>query len=130
MYQPAFGREQRAGTRSLPAELVGRVAKRAVLERQAAAADAIAEPVAQALQQKDLVIDGVGPTGRESRPVLFGRRPSLRQAREAGADLGQRDADVLRNPDNGDSAQHLAVVAPLVARSSVRADQALARGDF
>src|SRR5690606_3206082 len=98
----------------------------AMLGGEAAAADAVGEACAQLLQLGDPAVKSGGPPGRHLGPVFLTRCPALRQAGQRGADLGQRDANLLADADDGDAAQHVTIIAPLVAGGAVAADEALA----
>src|SRR5690606_36012904 len=114
----------RAG--ALVTEAVALVDDLADTEGQAAAADASGQAVAQADQLLDAVVEVRAPGGRDRLPVALGGGAPLGQAIEFGLDLAQRDAHSLRDADEGDPAQHVARVAPLVSAGATTGDQALA----
>ena len=123
---PRRGR-RRAGS-GRPGRLRGavdRVEEAAGAEREAAAADAGGEVVADALEQRDALLDVVPPGAREALPVALRRRLAGGQQRQRGADRGQRDARRSARLDDGDAAQDGALVAALVAVASLRVDQPL-----
>lgn len=107
-------------------EFVVRVGQLARLHRQAPAADAVVQRVAEPFQPSDPGLDGGTPGARESRPVRLGRGPFLRQRGEGSSDLRERDADALRGTDEADPAEHFAVVATLIAGVPGGGDQAFA----
>ena len=92
-------------------QLVAGVVERADRERQAAAADAAVEVVAQPLQRGDLVVERGPASCAESwaQSLRFGVRPSGSDAR-ASTDLGEREPDPLGGLDEGHPAQHVGVV--------------------
>src|SRR5690606_24467942 len=51
------------------------------------------------------------------------RRAALGQGIECGGDVRERDADLLRDANDGDAAQHVAAITALVASGAVRPDQ-------
>src|SRR5262245_8067117 len=75
----------RAGTQ--PRGAVVRIGELAAVERQAAAADAFAEPGLQPLQFGNSCIDPGRPGARQTLPVVAGRRTVRRQLGEFGTDL-------------------------------------------
>src|SRR5690606_27777533 len=87
--------EARAGTRAA-GPVVG-IVKRAFAQRQAAAADAIVQPIAGALKLRDARVDAVAESGADPLPIGGGGRSPLRQAAELGGDLGERQAELLRD---------------------------------
>jgi hypothetical protein len=119
------GLEEAARPGALAAELVVRVGEDAPVDRQAAAADALAELVAQLLQAVDPLLQLFVPPLGEALPVLAGRGATVGELAQGGAHLGQRDPDPLRDPDQGDPPKGVAVVPALVARGTPARDQAL-----
>ncbi len=59
-------------------------------------------------------------------PVLPGGHAAIRQQREHGGDVGQRDPDSLGDADQRHSPEDLSLIAALVARGAPAADQTLA----
>jgi hypothetical protein len=67
----------RAGAEaSCPVAWVGELA---ALDRETAAADALGQPVLEALELRDALIDPGGPRARETRPISAGWRAVRRQ---------------------------------------------------
>ena len=95
------------------------------MQRQAAAADALAEAVAQALELSDPFVDTFAPLARQLDPVGSFRHAVPRQFGELGGDFGQRQANLLREHDEGDAPQHGARVAPVPGAGTLRGDEAL-----
>src|SRR4051794_33015279 len=95
---------------------VARVGQLAAAEREAAAADALGQPLAQALELGYARVDAGGPRTGELRPVRAGRRAVLGQLRELRAHFVEGQPDPLREHDEGDPPDHRALVAP-VARA-------------
>ena len=75
---------------------------------------------AEPLELGDALVDPRRPLAREPRPVAPARRPVRRQLRELSADLVERQADALREHDEGDAPQHRARIAA-VARAGALA---------
>lgn len=118
---PTLEQVARAG-----AGLAGRVAgvpDPAHAEREAAAADAAVERVAQAGEHLDLLVEPGAPRAGEAGPVGGGRRALLGQAGERGADLAQRQPDALGDPDEADASQDVGVVHPVAGRVALGVDQ-------
>src|SRR5688500_3518298 len=124
---PRSGRrvDQAAGAGALPAHLVARVRHRAPVQRQAPAADAVAEVVAQVLQVADPGVEPLLPLPCQLQPVVPGRRAAVRQRREHPGDLRERDPDPLPDPDQRDPPERVAAVATLVAAGPAAGDQPL-----
>ena len=92
--------EHVAGTGPERGRLVVGVEQPAVPQRQAPAADASVELLAQPLQERDLRVEPGSPRPREPRPVLLVGRAVRGERRERFADLLQRQADLLRDRMN------------------------------
>lgn len=107
------------------AEDVVRVGQRTVLQREAAAADAVRQMIAQAPELGDALVEFGAPGLGEPGPVLAVGRALLRQLGEGVADAGERDPDALRGAHEGHPAQRVAAVAALVAGGAAAGDQAL-----
>ena len=107
-------RPGRSGARRRTGPPGPRVGQPAGLQRQAPAADAAVQPVAEALEQGDLLVQPGTPlaTGGTSPPWWGCAR---RAATRGPADLLQAQADLLGHPDERHPAQHVAVVAALAA---------------
>src|SRR5690554_2744781 len=122
---PASVRFEQSWPGPLLPELVARVAQGTGVDRQAAAADAVAEVVAQPAQAGDAVVQVRLPAGRQPAPVLGRRRAAVRQQRQRLADGLERNTGALRDLDDGDPAQHIPGIAALVARIAPALDEAL-----
>src|SRR5579875_588720 len=103
---------------------VARIGERTAVERQAAAADALGEAGAQALELRDALVDPCGPCAREARPVPPAGGAVRGQLLELGGDLVEREPDPLREHDEGDPAQDGPGVAAVPRALAGRADQA------
>jgi hypothetical protein len=77
--------------------LVAGVVHAADLERQAAAAYALVQAVAQALQLVDALVQPLLPDARHLLPVAARGHMPRRQPRQLRGDLLQREAHALRN---------------------------------
>src|SRR5207248_3929076 len=93
------------------------------VDRQAAAADAFGQPVAQALQLGDALVDPLLPRAREPRPVAAGRNALGRQPGERRADLIEAEADTLGEDDEGDAPQHRTGIAAMAGAGAFGGDQ-------
>src|SRR5215210_9581145 len=100
------GRRQPAGARALLRRDVLRVLQPAARERQAAAADAGGQPVAEPLEGGDLLVEAGAPSPAQALPVARRRRAALGQGGQRAADLGEREADVLGGPHERQPPQH------------------------
>ena len=116
--------EQSARAGSFAGQLVGRVDERTHVERQAATADAPAEPFAEPLQQGDLVIEPRPPRICDSLPVRSVRRSSIGKLGHVGADLAESETDLLGHADERHPADHVAPVPSLATRCPLSMDQA------
>ena len=112
------------GSGALCFGLVVGVQQLALVDREAAAADAGGQALAQGLQGLDACVEVVTPAARQALPVAPARRSARRQARECGADLDERDAGGSACLDERDPAKNGSVVAALVAVRPGRGDQA------
>ena len=104
---------------------IGGVHDAAFREREAAAADAAAERVAEPLQLGDALVDACAPRAGEPRPVGARRHGVVRQLGELGADLLEREADLLREYDERDAPEHSARIAAMPRFGPPRLDEAL-----
>jgi len=94
-------------------------------QAQATAAYAVGEIVAQPLQVQDPVIEVGAPASGQPGPVPAGRNPIGGQCGQRCTDTGQRNAQPVRHPDEGNPPQGVAAVAALVARRAAAGDQSL-----
>lgn len=101
---------------------VGRIEERAALERQAAAADAPGQTVAQRLEIGDAPVQRAAPGLRQPLPVVSVRRPRFGQLVERDPYFPQGEAEELRGADDGDAPQRFPSVAALVARRALGRD--------
>jgi len=79
----------------LATEDVAGVHEPAELEGEASAADASAEPVAQMLELRDLVVEILAPCRRQALPVPSSRRAVLGQLVKRFLDTAEGDAHTL-----------------------------------
>jgi hypothetical protein len=93
--------------------LVGRVCQSALVDRKAAASDALREPVAQSLQLGNSLIDPLLPSRRQTRPVLARRTPIGRKLRELRTDFLKSQPDPLREHDESDAPQNRPGIASM-----------------
>src|SRR6266581_7956709 len=98
----------------------------ALVDREAAAADACRQAVAEGFQSLDAGVEVVAPLVREAFPVLPGRGTARREPRERGVDLGEGESSGAAGLDERDPPEHGSVVAALVAVGARGLDQALA----
>src|SRR5947208_14832030 len=94
------------GTGAAIRGLVVGVEQVALVDREAAAADARRQAVAEGLQSLDAVVEVVAPLVREPLPVLAARGAASGEAVKCLADLGQRDSGCPAGLDERDPAQH------------------------
>ena len=118
--------EQIARPATEAAGAVVRVVKLAPFQSEAAASNALGKFVAQRDEQPDTLVEFCMPAARKSLPVALVGRPLSGERFEGLADLVQRQPDALGDVDEGQPAQNVAVVAPLVSGSPLRLDQPLA----
>jgi hypothetical protein len=104
--------------------LVVRVVQRAALERQAAAADARVELVAQLGQRGDARIEQRPPVARQPGPVCRRRRAFAGQSRERSANLIQGQSDRLRDASLSSASQRRSRVTPPSRLAAATAQQA------
>lgn len=105
------------------ARSVVRVREPAAVQGQAPAADALGESRPQALELGDALVNPRSPRGREPRPVAACGRTIGGEPAELGADLIEREADSLREDDEGNAAQYGAGEAPVTRARTFRGDQ-------
>ena len=115
-------------------ELVPGIAQRADTEREAAAADAAIELIAQAGEPGDSVVEVGAPVAGKPGPVAGVGSAVAGEGVEGCADIGKGNAGALRHLDEGDAAEDFAGVAPLVALVAPAMNEALSlvevqRGD-
>src|SRR5665213_3234539 len=89
-------------------------------EREASAADAAVEQVARPLEHSDPALECGADAAADGLPIAARRRPALRQRAQHGADLRQRQAELLGDQGKGEPPDVGPRVAPLVA---ARADR-------
>src|SRR5690606_38927799 len=114
-----------AGPAAVLSGVVVGVEQAAGPQRQAAAADAAVEAVAQALDEGDLLVEAGAPGARDAGPVVLGGGARVGQLGQGVADLVEGQAHPLGDPDERDPAQHVALVAALVAGGAGRRDEPL-----
>ena len=119
----AFVAEDVAGSGAEFGRDVVGVPDRARLERQAAAADAAVEVLAEPLQRRDLLVQTWAPAGSQVGPVVAVRCAPLGQQLERRLDLGERQPDLLGDPDEAHPAQHVGVVPAVVGVGPIGRDQ-------
>src|SRR4051794_8110933 len=85
--------EEAARARALGGEAIGRGGQRAPVDRQAAAADAVGEGVAELLEPADPLLQGGPPVLGQPLPVLPARGAAAGQLLQRVPDVGERDAD-------------------------------------
>ena len=100
------------------------VGQPAVLQREAATPDAVPKPVAQAFELGDALVDPPRPGAGQSGPVGPLGHAIVRQAGELGADLGQRQSDLLGEDNERDSTQRRARVAAVAGAGALGGDEA------
>src|SRR5690606_15800382 len=93
------------------------------VEREAAAADAGVEVVAEALEERDALVEERAPAGGEPFPLARRGGAFLGEGGERGADVVEGEADTLRGLDEGEAAEDVATVAALVAGVAGGGDQ-------
>src|SRR5262249_54155483 len=81
--------------------------------------------VAHLDQALDPALELRSPSRRQLPPVIDGRGASLREGRERLLDGRQRNAGLLRHPDDRDPPQYAARIAALIASRPRAADQPL-----
>ena len=93
-------------TRSTTRSGVPGVRQPAPVEREAAAADALGEAHAKALELGDARLDALGPAIRQSCPVRAVGHTTARQLRKLPADLLERQANPLGEDDERHPTDH------------------------
>src|SRR6185295_3329626 len=111
--------------RPAPRRAVARIGQLAALEREAAATDALGEAGLQALELGEPFLDARRPLARQAGPVAPPRHVVRRQPGELGADLVQRQPDLLGEDDEGDAPQHRAWIPAMARAGALRADESL-----
>src|SRR5690606_22382903 len=117
--------EHRARTGARGTEPVVLVVELAFLQREAAATDALVELVARTREQVDPLVDLEPHPPADLLPVGERRRAAVRQVGQLRLDLGQREAELLRDQDEAHPADVRAQEAPLIAARAQRGNQAL-----
>jgi hypothetical protein len=95
----------------------------ALVQRQAAAADAGGQAFAQPLELGDAFVDTTRPSDGDPRPVRSVRRAIGRQLRELAGNLFQRQANLLSEHDEGNPPQDRAGIASMPRAGTLGADQ-------
>jgi hypothetical protein len=116
---------KQAWARTLVRQTVVWIAQGTDVQRKAAAADAIIEPVSKLGQPKDALLNLSPPQGSQSLPVLARRRVIVGKRGKHSLNFAQGYARALRHPDECDAAQDAALKSALVARVSPTRDQTL-----
>src|SRR4051812_24956434 len=112
-----------AGPRTGAGDTVLRVGQAALLQRQAAAADALREPVLQALQFRDALLDAARPPAGQLRPIGTLGDAIARQPLQLAGNLVERQPDFLRKHDEGDAAEHGAGKPTMAGAGALRRNQ-------
>src|SRR5690606_3009443 len=112
--------------RALLPELVVGIDQRTLVERQTPAADAAGELVPEARDERDPAIEFITPLRRHLLPVSLGRLTPIGERGQSFGDSAQWNAELVGEPDDRQSPQHVAIVATLIAASAVATDQPLA----
>src|SRR5262245_57506523 len=110
--------------RALGRGLVVGVQQLAAVDREAAAADARRQALAEGLQGLDARVEVVAPAVRETLPVAAARGAVARQRPERAPDPLERDAGRAARLDEREPAQDGAVVAALIPVGPRGRDQA------
>lgn len=111
-------------TRTGLGRLVVGVEKLAGVDREAAAADAGREPVAECFEGGDAAVDVLAPTAGQPLPVASVRCAVRRQGRKGCTDPVERNSRGAAGLNQRDPPKHGPLVAALVSRRSARNDQA------
>ena len=98
--------EPETGSRTSRRRTIARIGKPAPIQREAAAANALCQSIAQQLKFANAPVDPDPPGFRQARPVSRRRNPAIREPVQLGADLGKREPDSLCENDEGDPAQY------------------------
>src|SRR6478736_593611 len=101
-----------ARSRASPSRTIPRVCELTAIERQTPTPDALGEASLHPLEFGNAIVDAPGPAAGQLRPVGAVRRPVARQLRQLGANLFERQPDLLREHDERYPAEHAAGVAP------------------
>ena len=100
------------------------IENRAAVKRQATAADTAVQIIPQPLQQRDAPVQIGRPAARNRFPIFPCRRPPIGQVREDALHVRQSYAEFLRDLDQRQTPQNLAIITALVAGRAQAADQA------
>ena len=115
---------QEHGTRAPIGDDVVRVTQAAPLQAETAAPDAAVQPITQPLQRPNLVVEAVPPGSGETRPVGLCGRTLGGEQRERFLDLPQKQSDVPRRGDEGQTTEFAALEPALTTFCSGRLDEA------
>ena len=111
-------------TRTGFGRLVVRVEKLAGVDREASAADAGREPVAECFEGGDAAVDVLAPTAGQPLPVASVRCAVSRQSRKGSTDPVEGNSRGTPGLNQRDPPKHGPLVAALVSRRSARHEQA------
>src|SRR5262245_4696331 len=103
---------------------VVRIGELTLLERQAAAPDALRQPELQPFQFLDAFGHPAGPAGGQPGPVGTLGHAVLRQLGELLGDLLERQADLLCEDDERDAPEHRPRIAAVAGAGAFGGDQA------
>ena len=106
------------------AQMIARIAKRAVVHRKAATADTTVELIAQLGEAANPFSQHVPPDRGELHPVFCCERAPGGKPVQRVLDSRQRDTCALRDLDNGNTAQSVPGITTLVARTPLPLNQA------
>ena len=104
---------------------VARIRELASIQGEATAPDALGEAVLHPFEFRNALVDPPRPSRGQLRPVGAIRRPVPRQPRELNSDFLQRQADLLREHDERDAAEHAARIAAMAGAGPLRGNQTL-----
>lgn len=106
LFRPVWPSYPRSRSGTGPPASVLRIRDPAFFERQASTSDALRQPLAEASQFRGALIDPLQPFARQPGPVTWRRHVVCGQFCEFLPDLVQRETNLLRENDEGDSSQH------------------------
>jgi hypothetical protein len=113
-----------ARARTVPGRLVVGIEELAGVDREAAAADAGREPVAERLESGDALVDVVTPAAGQPLPVAAGRGAVRGKGRKSCTDPSEGNSRRAARLDQRDPPKDGPLVSALVSSCSARDDQA------
>jgi len=112
-------------TRTRPAarDPISGVRQLTAVQRQASAADALSQPIPEALKLGNAFVDAAAPTAGELGPIRTFRDSPFGQLPQFYGDLVERHSDPLSEHDKSNPPEHCPLITAVARGGTLRLDQ-------